>query len=49
MKVANAMLGRISEAHVRPPLEQIPVQEQEAIRRVITEAGLPAIVKSFRS
>ncbi|MDQ0218653.1 dihydrodipicolinate synthase family protein [Peribacillus cavernae] len=42
MKAANAMLGRISEAYVRPPLQAIQQAEQEEIRRVITEAGLPA-------
>jgi 4-hydroxy-tetrahydrodipicolinate synthase len=49
MKVANAMLGRISESHVRPPLQSIPLDQQEVIRRVITEAGLPAITNSLRA
>ena len=42
MKEALAILGRIDEAHVRPPLRRISDAEREKIRRVITEAGLPA-------
>src|ERR671921_2874045 len=41
MKEALAMLGRIDEAHVRPPLRRIPDAEREKIRRVVAEAGLP--------
>jgi 4-hydroxy-tetrahydrodipicolinate synthase len=41
MKEALAILGRIDEAHVRPPLQRISEAEQERIRRVVTEAGLP--------
>jgi 4-hydroxy-tetrahydrodipicolinate synthase len=42
MKEANAILGRIEEAHVRPPLQHISDAEREEIRRVVTEAGLPS-------
>jgi 4-hydroxy-tetrahydrodipicolinate synthase len=41
MKEALAILGRIDEAHVRPPLQRISEAERERIRRVVTEAGLP--------
>lgn len=41
MKEALAMLGRIDEAHVRPPLQRISEAERETIRRVITQAELP--------
>ena len=41
MKEALAILGRIDEAHVRPPLRRISVAEREKIRRVVAEAGLP--------
>ncbi len=41
MKEALAILGRIDEAHVRPPLRRISDAEREEIRRVVTEAGLP--------
>jgi 4-hydroxy-tetrahydrodipicolinate synthase len=40
MKEALAILGRIDEAHVRPPLRRISEAERESIRRVVTEAGL---------
>ena len=46
MKEALAILGRIDEAHVRPPLRRIPDAEREEIRRVISEAGLPSAVAS---
>jgi dihydrodipicolinate synthase/N-acetylneuraminate lyase len=36
-----AILGRIDEAHVRPPLRRISEAERERMRRVVTEAGLP--------
>jgi 4-hydroxy-tetrahydrodipicolinate synthase len=49
MKTANAMLGRISKAYVRPPLQTIQQSEQEIIRRVITGAGLPAITNSVKA
>ena len=41
MKEMLAILGRIDEAHVRPPLRRIPDAEREKLRRVVTEAGLP--------
>jgi 4-hydroxy-tetrahydrodipicolinate synthase len=41
MKEANVLLGRIDEAHVRPPLQVITQHERERIRQVITEAKLP--------
>lgn len=40
MKVANAMLGRISQAYVRPPLQPISLAEQEVIQRVLVDVGL---------
>ena len=46
MKEALAILGRIDEAHVRPPLRRIPDAEREEIRRAISEAGLPSAVAS---
>ena len=42
MKEALAILGRIDEAHVRPPLRRISGREREEIRRVVSEAGLPS-------
>jgi 4-hydroxy-tetrahydrodipicolinate synthase len=42
MKEALAILGRIDEAHVRPPLLRISDAEREKIRRVVTEAELPS-------
>ncbi|MBP1932657.1 dihydrodipicolinate synthase family protein [Ammoniphilus resinae] len=42
MKEANAMLGRIDEAYVRPPLQRLSNEERETIGRVILEAGLPS-------
>jgi 4-hydroxy-tetrahydrodipicolinate synthase len=41
MKEALAILGRIDEAHVRPPLRRISDAERGEIRRVVSEAGLP--------
>lgn len=41
MKEALAILGRIDEAHVRPPLQRVSESEREMIRHVVTEAGLP--------
>jgi 4-hydroxy-tetrahydrodipicolinate synthase len=41
MKEALAILGRIDEAYVRPPLQRISDAEREKIRRVVTEARLP--------
>jgi hypothetical protein len=41
MKEMLAILGRIDEAHVRPPLRRIPDVEKEKLRCVVTEAGLP--------
>jgi 4-hydroxy-tetrahydrodipicolinate synthase len=46
MKEALAILGRIEEAHVRPPLRRITDAEREQIRRVVSEAGLPSAVAS---
>jgi 4-hydroxy-tetrahydrodipicolinate synthase len=43
MKEANALLGRIDEAYVRPPLQPISAAERETIRRVITESLLPGL------
>ena len=43
MKEALAILGRIDEAHVRPPLRRIPEAERERIRHVVAEAGLPRV------
>ncbi|QQK78440.1 dihydrodipicolinate synthase family protein [Salicibibacter cibarius] len=40
MKVANALLGRIDAAYIRPPFQPISDGEREKIRKVITEAGL---------
>src|ERR671920_77013 len=45
MKEALAILGRIDEAHVRPPLRRISDAEREEIRRVVTEAGLPGALR----
>ncbi len=42
MKEALAILGRIDEAHVRPPLRRISEAEREKIRRVVAEARLPS-------
>ena len=42
MKEALAILGRIDEVHVRPPLRRVSDTERERIRRVVTEAGLPS-------
>src|SRR5919206_490106 len=41
MKETLVILGRLDEAHVRPPLQRIPEAEREKLRRVVTEAGLP--------
>jgi 4-hydroxy-tetrahydrodipicolinate synthase len=41
MKEALAILGRIDEAVVRPPLQQISAAEREVIHRVILQANLP--------
>lgn len=40
MKEANALLGRIDQAYVRPPLQPISKEEREKIRRVVTDVGL---------
>ncbi|MBI4595743.1 MAG: dihydrodipicolinate synthase family protein [Candidatus Tectomicrobia bacterium] len=42
MKEALAMLGRISLAVVRPPLQPIEEEERSKIRAALHEAGLPA-------
>ncbi|HLL39127.1 MAG TPA: dihydrodipicolinate synthase family protein, partial [Rubrobacteraceae bacterium] len=41
MKEALAILERIDEAHVRPPLRRISNAEREKVRRVVAEARLP--------
>lgn len=41
MKEALVALGRIDEAHVRPPLRHVSDVERKEIRRVVTEAKLP--------
>src|SRR5918997_1120752 len=46
MKEALAILGRIDEAHVRPPLRRISEAERERIRHVVSEAGLASAVAS---
>jgi 4-hydroxy-tetrahydrodipicolinate synthase len=40
MKEALVILGRIGEAHVRPPLRRVSEAERETIRRAVNEAGL---------
>jgi 4-hydroxy-tetrahydrodipicolinate synthase len=40
MKVALAELGRIDEAHVRPPLQPVGAAERERIRVAVEQAGL---------
>jgi 4-hydroxy-tetrahydrodipicolinate synthase len=40
MKEALAILGRIDEAHVRPPLQSISEEERERIRQVVQAVGL---------
>jgi 4-hydroxy-tetrahydrodipicolinate synthase len=40
MKVALELLGRIDEAHVRPPLQPVGTAERERIRAVVEQAGL---------
>lgn len=42
MKEALAILGRIDEAHVRPPLQRVSDAERERIRKVVAEANLPS-------
>lgn len=42
MKEALAILGRIDEAHVRPPLRCISNAEREKVRCVVAEARLPS-------
>src|SRR5215216_3901954 len=41
MKETLVILGRLDEAHMRPPLQRISEAEREEIRRVVNEAGLP--------
>jgi 4-hydroxy-tetrahydrodipicolinate synthase len=41
MKEALTILGRIDEAHVRPPLRRVSEAERGRIRRAVAEAGLP--------
>lgn len=40
MKEANVMLGRMDEAHVRPPLQQITEEERQRIYKKVKDAGL---------
>jgi 4-hydroxy-tetrahydrodipicolinate synthase len=40
MKEALVILGRIPQAHVRPPLTPVPPDEREAIRRALVAAAL---------
>jgi dihydrodipicolinate synthase/N-acetylneuraminate lyase len=40
MKEALAILGRIEDAVVRPPLQPITEDEREQIRRALIQAGL---------
>ncbi len=42
MKEALAILGRIDEAHVRPPLQRISEAERERVRQVVAQANLPS-------
>ncbi|TGR72858.1 dihydrodipicolinate synthase family protein, partial [Mesorhizobium sp. M2D.F.Ca.ET.223.01.1.1] len=42
MKEALVILGRLDEAHVRPPLMKPGVAEIEKIRGLLAEAGLSA-------
>ena len=42
MKEALAMLGRISQAVVRPPLQRITDDERERIREALKKVGLPS-------
>ncbi len=42
MKEALAILGRIDEAYVRPPLRCISEAERDKIRRAVAEARLPS-------
>ena len=41
MKEALAILGRIDEAHVRPPLQRIPAHEREQVEAAVERAELP--------
>ncbi|MEM7015198.1 MAG: hypothetical protein AAF585_27385 [Verrucomicrobiota bacterium] len=40
MKEALVLLGRIPEAHVRPPLMKLSDDEIRSIDQLITQAGL---------
>lgn len=40
MKECLVMLGRLDEAHMRPPLMKLPQNELDRLRRVLVEAGL---------
>ncbi len=45
MKEALVLLGRLEAAHVRPPLQRLPVSEVDRLRQLLEEAGLsPATV-----
>ena len=39
MKEALVLLGRLDEAHVRPPLVKLPPEEIDRISRLLAEAG----------
>lgn len=45
MKEANAILGRIDAAYVRPPLQPISNEEREVIRKAVIDANLPRLNK----
>jgi 4-hydroxy-tetrahydrodipicolinate synthase len=40
MKEALVLLGRMEQAHVRPPLQKLSGEEIEGIRQRLEEAGL---------
>lgn len=45
MKQALAILGRIDEAHVRPPLQPIPDHERAQLRAAVETAGLTRAIR----
>ncbi len=46
MKEALVILGRLEEAHVRPPLQKVSSEEIERIRQLLHLAGLRSIQRS---
>lgn len=42
MKEALVLLGRLDEAHVRPPLKKLPDEEIERIKQLLHQANLPS-------